>query len=60
MKLAIIMATFNRSKILKENISSLLKSSYNFELLVVDDGSNDNTEEIVKSFQDPRIKYFKR
>lgn len=51
------MPTFNRAGMLRENIASLLKSDYAFELLVVDDGSTDETERVVKSFKDPRITY---
>jgi len=53
--------TFNRAKILKNRaINSVLKQSYkNFEYIIVSDGSTDNTEQIVKSFKDKRIKFFK-
>jgi len=57
--LTIIIPTYNRAEILKENIASLLKSNYAFELLIVDDGSKDETEKVVKSFKDSRITYYK-
>jgi glycosyltransferase involved in cell wall biosynthesis len=57
--LTIIIPTYNRGEILRENIMSLLKCDYAFELLVVDDGSTDGTERVVKSFEDPRITYIK-
>lgn len=44
---------------LKENIASLLKSNYAFELIIIDDGSKDGTEEVVKSFNDSRLVYYK-
>jgi glycosyltransferase involved in cell wall biosynthesis len=58
---SIILPTYNRSEMLKtRSIRSILKQSYsNFELLVISDGSTDNTEEIVNSFNDSRIKFFK-
>ena len=40
------------------SIGSVIKQSYQgWELVVVDDGSTDNTQDVVKSFNDPRIKY---
>lgn len=57
---SIILTTFNRSKLLKRAVVSVLKQQYsNFILHIVDDASTDNTEEIVKSLQmkDKRIKY---
>ena len=57
--LTIVMPTYNRAELLRENISSLLKSKYVFELLIIDDGSTDETERVVKAFDDPRITYYK-
>lgn len=57
--LTIVMPTYNRAELLRENVSSLLKSNYSFELLIVDDGSTDETEKVVKSFNDTRITYYK-
>jgi len=53
--------TFNRANILKSRaIKSVLKQTYkNFEYIIVSDGSTDNTEQIVKSFKDKRIRFFK-
>jgi len=57
--LTIIIPTHNRAESLRDNIMSLLNSDYAFELLVVDDGSIDETEKVVKSLEDPRITYCK-
>lgn len=55
---SVITPTYNRGEILKETIQSVLNQTYhNFEYIIVDDGSTDNTKEIVQSFQDKRIKY---
>ena len=55
---SIIIPVFNRSKILSTAIDSVLKQSYqDYELVIVDDGSQDNTREVVQTFNDPRIKY---
>lgn len=58
-KISIIMSVFNAEKYLAESITSILKQSYtNFELLIIDDKSGDNTLEILTSFEkkDGRIK----
>ena len=56
--ISIIMPTYNCAKFIKETIQSVINQTYeNWELVIVDDCSNDNTEEIVASFNDKRIKY---
>ena len=53
------MVTYNAEKYLRRAIESILAQTYrNFELLIVDDGSTDNTRQIVGSFSDSRIRYF--
>lgn len=53
---SIIIAAFNASKYVSETIESVLRQEYNnWELIVVDNNSNDNTLQIVKSFEDKRI-----
>ena len=55
---SIIMPTYNCAKFINETIKSVLNQTYeNWELVIVDDCSNDNTEEVVASFNDKRIKY---
>ena len=52
------MVTYNAEKYLRGAIESILAQTYrNFELLIVDDGSTDNTRQIVESFSDSRIRY---
>ncbi|MBD5548884.1 MAG: glycosyltransferase family 2 protein [Lachnospiraceae bacterium] len=54
---SVIMPTYNRGMTIKRSIDSVLKQSYEkIELIIVDDGSSDNTTEIVKSYHDGRIK----
>lgn len=61
-KITVFTPTFNRAYRLKELYDSLLKQSYaNFEWLVVDDGSTDNTEELIAGFKNQNsihIRYF--
>ncbi|ANE53008.1 hypothetical protein SY85_23575 [Flavisolibacter tropicus] len=56
---SIILLTYNRSKLLQECIHSILNQTYtNFELLIIDDGSDDDTRERVLEIKDTRISYF--
>ena len=49
---SVIIPTFNRGWILKEAVDSVLGQTYrNFELIVVDDGSTDNTAQILETYQ---------
>lgn len=57
----VLMTAYNAEKFIKESIDSIIKQTYeNLEIIVVDDGSTDNTLNIVKSLQktDGRIKVF--
>jgi len=55
---SVVIPTYNRATILKETIKSVLSQTYrNFEVIIADDGSTDNTKEIVQSFKDNRISY---
>lgn len=56
---SIIMPTYNRAHLIGKAIDSVLKQTYaHFELIVVNDGGSDDTEEVVKAFNDPRINYY--
>lgn len=55
---SVITATYNRSNVLRYAIGSLVNSTFgDWELLVVGDCCTDDTEEVVASFEDPRIRY---
>jgi glycosyltransferase involved in cell wall biosynthesis len=59
-KVSIILPTYNRCQFLPQAIESVLRQTFkNFELIIINDGSSDNTENVVKNISDPRIKYFK-
>lgn len=57
---SIITPTYNCGKFINETIKSVLNQTYkNWEMIIVDDCSTDNTEKIVLKFDDERIKYHK-
>lgn len=57
---SIIMPSYNTAAYIKQSIESVLKQSYtNWELIIVDDCSSDNTDEVMKSINDVRVKYLK-
>ena len=58
---SIIMPSYNTGRFIAETINSVISQTYtNWELIIVDDCSNDNTDDIVKQFlSDIRIKYIK-
>ena len=59
-KVSIILPTYNRAGLIAETIQSILSQTYsNWELLIVDDGSNDNTEDVIAQIKDERIKFHK-
>lgn len=57
---SIIMPSWNTGRFIEETIDSVIAQTYtNWELLIVDDCSTDNTDELVANYKDKRIKYFK-
>ena len=57
---SIIMPSYNTAEFIGASIESVLNQTYtNWELIIVDDCSNDNTESVVNAFTDNRIKFLK-
>ncbi len=57
---SIIMPTYNCAKFIGKTIESVIAQTYeNWELIIVDDCSKDNTEEVVSKYKDNRIKYYR-
>lgn len=57
---SIIMPSYNTAPYIRETIQSVLDQTYqNWELIIVDDCSTDNTDEVVASIKDERIRYLK-
>ena len=58
---SVIIPTYNRSQMLREALESVVEQTYaDLEVIVVDDGSTDDSEAIVKAFNDQRVRYFKQ
>lgn len=56
---SVIIPTYNRAGIIKKSIDSVLSQTYDdLELIIVDDGSTDETKELISSYKDIRIKYY--
>jgi glycosyltransferase involved in cell wall biosynthesis len=58
---SVIVPTYNREKTILRAINSILKQTYkDIEIIIIDDYSNDNTQEVVKSLNNDKIKYIKQ
>ena len=58
LKVSIVLVTHKGTEYIREAVDSCLNQTYkNIELIIVDDASADNTQEIIKSYSDKRIKY---
>ena len=54
--ISVVMICYNHEKYIAEAIDSILSQTYtDFELIIVDDGSTDNTFEIIQDYDDPRV-----
>lgn len=57
---SVIIPTYNRGNVIGKTINSVLAQTYgNVEVIIVDDASSDNTEEVVSRYEDKRIKYYR-
>jgi glycosyltransferase involved in cell wall biosynthesis len=55
---SVVIPTYNREQLIGRSIKSVLSQTYqDFEIIVVDDASTDNTKEVINSFNDDRIRY---
>lgn len=58
---SVVIPTYNRKNSVQRAIQSVLNQTYsNFEILVIDDGSTDDTEAVVKRMNDSRIHYYRQ
>ena len=59
MRFSVVIAVYNKEAYIAKTLQSVLDQRFSdFEVVVVNDGSTDNSEEVIKSFTDPRIRYF--
>ena len=57
---SIIIPTYNRCDLLRKAVNSVLTQTYkNFEIIIIDNYSDDNTQEVVESFKNSKIVYQK-
>ena len=60
MGISVVIPTYNRAELLLRSIKSIQNQTYmNWELIVVDDGSTDGTEQIISNLDDSRIRYMR-
>jgi glycosyltransferase involved in cell wall biosynthesis len=58
--ISVILPVYNCKEYIKDSVQSILRQTYkNFELIIVDDGSEDGTLDILNSFNDKRIRFYK-
>lgn len=56
--ISIIMPAYNAGKYIRQAIDSMLRQSFaDFELIIIDDGSTDDTKDLIAGYPDPRIRY---
>ncbi len=57
---SVIIPSYNHDRFIRECLQSVLAQTYqDFEIVITDDGSTDHTVEIIESFRDPRIKFYR-
>jgi glycosyltransferase involved in cell wall biosynthesis len=58
---SVIIPTYNRADLIIKTIKSVLRQTYqNIEIIIVDDGSTDNTEELIRKLNHPKIRFVKQ
>jgi len=59
LKFSVVIAVYNKEKYISRTLASVLGQSFShFEVIIVNDGSTDQSESVIKSFDDRRIRYF--
>ena len=56
---SVIIPVYNAEKTINEALNSVIEQSYSFiEIIIINDGSSDNSENVIKHFNDTRIQYY--
>lgn len=59
--ISVILPTFNSANTISEAVKSIIDQTYNkFELIIINDGSTDNTYKVIESIHDQRIRYYEK
>lgn len=59
MYISVVLPVYNAEETVAEAIDSILQQTFmDFELIIINDGSIDNSEEIILSYSDERIRYY--
>lgn len=59
-KISVVMPVYNEQKFLRYSIDSILNQTFkDFEFIIIDDGSTDNSAGIIESYNDSRIRFFR-
>ncbi len=60
MLVSVVIPSYNRANVLPRALNSVLSQTYqDFEIVIIDDCSKDNTQEVLEKFNDPRIRYIR-
>lgn len=60
-KFSVVISVFNKEKYISETLNSVLAQTFtDFEVVILNDGSTDNSEVEILKFKDPRIRYFSK
>jgi glycosyltransferase involved in cell wall biosynthesis len=60
-RFSVVIAVYNKEKHIAKTLQSVLDQTYpHFEVVIVNDGSTDQSEAVIKSFTDPRITYYRQ
>ena len=60
MLISVVLPAYNVQDTIGESIDSILSQTFtDFELIIINDGSQDNTEEVIHAYSDKRIRYYR-